>query len=50
MAKAFWCVFFALVAAGVLFASCRVSDECDKKNGVLVKDAWGLLACVPRAK
>ena len=49
MGKALWCAFFALVGFGAVFASCRMSDACDRKNGVLVKDAWGLPVCVPRA-
>jgi len=42
--------FVALVLIATGYSWCSASTECDKVHGVLVKDAAGLPACVPRAK
>ena len=39
----------ALVFLATGYVWCGASKECDKAHGVLIKDAAGLPACVPRA-
>jgi hypothetical protein len=41
--------FVALVLIASVYVWGAESAECDKAKGVLVRDAWGLPACVPRA-
>lgn len=39
----------AFVLCATCFVWCRASEDCSKAKGVLVKDAAGFPACVPRA-
>jgi hypothetical protein len=41
-----WVVLFILVMLGSCAHWVSVHDECDEKNGVVLRNAWGYPTCV----